>query len=278
MRHISKPDLGKSARELFELCAGDFTDVSRRKRLLELSKSVETDSAHFENKFPNMLTGLLTQDPMENGVTNNEIVKIYNQKFAKQNSIGRQYYDAIMALPPLGICPICGVRVISTLDHYLPKTKYSTLVVSPNNLIPVCRDCNTDKSDYYFSKTSASPLHPYFDDIDDIQWLIAIPKENRTVAFEVQASELCDQVLNKRVANNFKLYKLGPLYSKKAAQVIADEIGYWDKMSKKKRGIRNLKEYFQSRLESVELNRSSFWQVAFFKGLIEHIDIVAQWL
>ena len=73
-------------------------------------------------------------------VTSVEMKKVYDEKFAKAETVGRTYYDAIMAQVERGICPICGVRLASTLDHYLPKAKVPTLSVTPSNLIPACRD------------------------------------------------------------------------------------------------------------------------------------------
>ena len=61
---------------------------------------------------------------------------------------GRKYYDKIKAIPKYSKCPFCGVGIVSTLDHYLPKTKYPTYALTPVNLIACCADCNKNKKSF----------------------------------------------------------------------------------------------------------------------------------
>jgi hypothetical protein len=48
-----------------------------------------------------------------------EMKSLYKDTFSRKGSKARHIYDAIKNAPQNGICPICGQRVISTLDHYL---------------------------------------------------------------------------------------------------------------------------------------------------------------
>ena len=75
------------------------------------------------------------------------MVRVYDGRMAAQGSPGRTIYDAIKLASPNGLCPLCGQRVVATLDHYLPKSRYAALAVNPANLIPACSDCNKAKSD-----------------------------------------------------------------------------------------------------------------------------------
>lgn len=63
------------------------------------------------------------------------------------------------------ICPSCGeLGRPNTLDHYLPKTTYPHLCITPVNLFPMCDACQLAKG----SKVgdAVSPrffIHPYYD-------------------------------------------------------------------------------------------------------------------
>lgn len=43
-------------------------------------------------------------------------------------------------------CPLCGVNLCNTMDHFIPQTSYPLFVVHPLNLIPSCDTCNKEKS------------------------------------------------------------------------------------------------------------------------------------
>ncbi|TGA97710.1 hypothetical protein E4665_11460 [Sporolactobacillus shoreae] len=74
-------------------------------------------------------------------------MKVYTQKMVPKSQLGRPYYDLFLSLPPNEKCPYCGQKKVSTLDHFLPKSVYTPLIVTPTNLVPSCKDCNTEK--YY---------------------------------------------------------------------------------------------------------------------------------
>ena len=65
------------------------------------------------------------------------------------------------------ICPMCGGPGTGTLDHYLPKEKYSEFSLFSKNLIPSC-SCNTLRKSTV--RGVASPervIHPCYDDFLD---------------------------------------------------------------------------------------------------------------
>ena len=153
MQHLERPEIGLTARDIYDICVRDFSDMTRVENLLTASDIVDANSRSYDVEFPNNLFGLETNDPVMNGISKDDMINVYKQKFVPVGSIGRRFYDAIMAQANLGICPICGVRTVSNLDHFLPKTNYATLVVTPCNLVPSCRDCNTDKKQLHIYNT-----------------------------------------------------------------------------------------------------------------------------
>lgn len=64
-----------------------------------------------------------------------------------------------------GACPVCGRDALGTLDHYLPKAKYSEFSFFSKNLVPACNRCNNSRGN--LTKGGAEPqrpVHPYYDD------------------------------------------------------------------------------------------------------------------
>lgn len=70
-------------------------------------------------------------------------------------------------------CPYCGISESSTLDHYLPKERYSEFSVFPKNLVPSCSVCNTRKRNRILDKNTKVRmfLHPCYDVIPDLAFL-----------------------------------------------------------------------------------------------------------
>lgn len=87
------------------------------------------------------------------------------------------------------ICPICGLRQCSQMDHHAPRAlnrfpEYSSHL---SNLIPLCGNCNETKHDYWIEKENGVDkriwFNPYFDILPDfdifishIEILSSIPK------------------------------------------------------------------------------------------------------
>ncbi len=49
-------------------------------------------------------------------------------------------------------CPLCGVRDVTDLDHYAPRSIFPEYSVHPKNLIPTCHECNTVKDNVWLTK------------------------------------------------------------------------------------------------------------------------------
>ena len=277
MKNLGKPELEVNAKDIFELCARGYNDQVLVRGLLECSKNIEDDSRSFESCFPDDLCGVQRIQQFTNGITNKQMKDLYKSKFAKINSPGRKYYDLILSSPRGKICPFCGERIVRNLDHYLPESLYSTLVVTPSNLIPICSDCNYDKRAYEFEKPEDAPLHPYYDCIDGEIWLYAKPLQHQVVKYYVDCPEKWNETLKSRVGNHLILFKLDQFYALKASQEIADEIGLWKRIIEKT-DLSQLVDYLNTSKSCVEENYQNSWKAALYRGLLSNIDSVLGWL
>jgi hypothetical protein len=96
-------------------------------------------------------------------LTKRSLMNLYDEGVVKNSGQPRKIYDEILVAAQ-GSCPYCaGIGNPRTLDHYLPKSKFPALSVHPHNLIPACRDCNTDAGAGFSDLEVEQPIHPYFD-------------------------------------------------------------------------------------------------------------------
>lgn len=114
-----------------------------------------------------------------NLLTNEEMVKLYDEYFAKQRKPARRFYEKIInnAKNPNIRCPFCGgIGEPNELDHFLPKSDFGYYSIFPYNLIPICKDCNQKyKKTFYPTEKNNQLIHPYLDNdcFFDEQWLFA---------------------------------------------------------------------------------------------------------
>lgn len=154
-------------------------------------------------------------------VTRGDFKALYNNQLSRSNSTARQFYDQIRVSAPNGICPYCGFGNVETLDHFLPKSNYSSLSILPLNLVPSCSDCNKTKNDGPVTFTSISS-HPYFEDdcvIRD-QWLHAsFTKSSKPIVnFFAAPPASWPKSTASRIINHFKMFRLASRYATQAIE------------------------------------------------------------
>ncbi|SFO86702.1 HNH endonuclease [Hydrogenimonas thermophila] len=139
------------------------------------------------------------------------------------NKEPRKIYNKLISLAPLDRCPYCGIGQVSTLDHYLPKSKFPTFSVLPYNLVPSCKDCNTGKGQSFTTVKEEQTLHPYYDDFTKEQWLFAEVQKTSPVSvkFFVKAPNKWDDTDKKRLESHFKNYNLAKRFAIEASNELA---------------------------------------------------------
>jgi hypothetical protein len=151
------------------------------------------------------------------------MTKVYNDKLVKKGQPGRPYYERLRLSAKNNICPFCNQRVVTTLDHILPKSKYPTFAISPVNLTPACADCNKFKDTYEPNRPEEELLHPYFDNISSVQYLFSELKETDppSLIFNIQTSDP-ETIIEKRLKKHFSIFKLNELYISNSAQELSN--------------------------------------------------------
>lgn len=195
-----------------------------------------------------------------------ELIKVYTNRMAKEGAPGRPVYDALKLAA--GRCPLCGHRPVTTLDHYLPKTLYPLLCVTPTNLVPACSDCNKAKSDNSFPAAADQPLHPYFDNADEDEWLKAevVHGKPPALVFFANPPRHWTADLADRVRHHFEVFELAELYGSQAAAELA-EIAYYLARVHDAGGEQAVKEYLDLIAASRAKVNRNHWRTATYRAL-----------
>ena len=276
MKNLPTPLSDTNAEEIFEECVSAYRDKTKVATLLKCKDLVRLDSELYDKVIPGKIEQF-QQSSLPDDVAKIDIIKVYTNKFVAEKSPGRKYYNIIREQAKLNICPICGIRPVKNLDHYLPKAKYPTLSVTPNNLIPSCRDCNMDKRDSASCDSQNIPVHLYFDDIPNEPWLYVTVGDNLEILYYISCPKTVDKGVRKRLEKHLEFYDLHELYSSHASSQIADSINMWKKVMFQS-GEQALKLSLEDECESAEKNDLNSWKSALYRGLINNFDKVKSYI
>lgn len=274
MRAIAAPNY--NIQDVYLTCITSIADESVRNRL-DLAKN-EIVAAGLDYKTRAENKQLYTIPPNNCGndetalcsVTKNELKGIYSSHMVGKTKPARIIYDSLLSQAPLGRCPLCGFGHASTLDHYLPKSKFPQFSILPLNLIPSCKDCNTGKGTITAILAEEQSLHPYFDQDEFIntQWLYAevIHTTPATVRFFASPPESWDHISKARAHSHFNDFKLASRYSIEASNNLAclreSLLCYRELL-----GADGIKSHLTIEAQSHASQHRNSWQTAMFQAL-----------
>lgn len=278
MRKLKIPSLAGKDKEIYIECASDF--IHNRKYAdiaLSYVDGVEKCSNKYTAYVPKNIVGFLHINICDE---EKEIInKVYEQKFAPKGSIGRKYYDSIIGNAK-GRCPICGGGKLKNLDHFLPKSKYPLLCVTPINLIPTCRDCNMEKGataseDYY-----EIPFHPYLEIMND-EWVECDLSFYPDKTFSIKFKNGFDASLNpdmwRKYEAHMRINDLAATFNSRAEEELENIGG----MYKKELLVCGEKELELSLIEmkdSAEEIDVNSWKSALYRALLRRSIEFFEWL
>lgn len=163
-----------------------------------------------------------TQSVIDN-VSKDDFVKLYTDYMVKGEDLPRNVYNIIRAYSN-GLCPLCGIAVVTTVDHYLPKARYPVFSICLNNLVPACDTCNKGKGSSVYKTKKSQPLHPYFSPSHFYRtdWIKANVLKTIPLSFIFYADppEDWSPTDQERAKNHFKDFDLGNKYSVNASQFL----------------------------------------------------------
>ncbi len=208
-----------------------------------------------------------------NKVTFKDIEKVYSNYFVEKpgsTKIGRVIYYSILANAEYNLCPYCSHREVNTLDHYLPKSQFITFAITPINLLPCCTDCNKEKLDTFSLKKESMLVHPYFENVDDFNWLHCVVKENVwPITFQYSISNnIQNKELESRIQYQFILLGLGKLYGDNAGREFNRRVKSLVKEYNSKKS-EEVSRFLEDNIESYKVAGRNSWQTKMFEALKE---------
>lgn len=268
--------LNIDSREVYEICIKSIDDVDLRARLEKLSDFILYTAHDYHAKacseqlFTIQSNSLGNDERVHGEVTKRELKLVYSTHMVAKGKPARKIYDQILSLAPIGRCPFCGLGYASTLDHYLPKNSYPQLSVTPENLVPSCKDCNTGKGSGLPLSAGEQCLHPYFDHKAFIseQWLFARVATTTplSVTYYVNPPQLWSEISKERVIYHFSSFGLARRYSIEAANEIASRQHHFDEIVEKY-GSSILVEMLEGEALSHSKLHVNSWQTALYQAL-----------
>lgn len=256
----------EKSEDVFKLCISKIRKPCLRKRLSDGEQEIKNAAIIFKKRVVDSELYLIPMNKTINNVSAEEMVKVYVNSMVKKGQPGRPFYDKLLSMPKHGKCPLCGHRLVSTIDHHLPKKHYPIYSVIPINLIPACKDCNTIKDASIPSKSEEETIHPYFDNIDSETWLKARLLKNGVVEFYVDTPSSWEEVLSKRINHHFKILKLARLFSLESANELAN-INYNLKRLHTLGGATFVKNHLVEQAESRSDFHLNSWETALYTTL-----------
>lgn len=269
MIKLKKPKFNQ--KDIISDCISNMEDGISKQRIIDSKDEITRKSIEYDKKAcVGELSHISVPDVLSGGATKEDMTKLYERKFVPKGEGGRKYYDAIKLLSPNNRCPYCAQREVSTLDHYLPKSKYPTYAVTPYNLVPSCANCNTNKSDDSIGCREEEMIHPYYDDFASEKWIVANMIEEEPIAFEfrVQCPEDWENTKKIRAQKHFEKFQLNKLYKPYASEEFRacfNRIIRLYKRGGKELAIEDLKEH----IEDKEVIRLNTWQAAMYQAIID---------
>ena len=121
-----------------------------------------------------------------------------------------------------------------------------------------------------------APLHPYYEDVDEIEWLcakITISEDTFVATYFINSLIECYKPeLYTRLCNHFTIYKLAMAYSTQATTEIAENLQFW-KEKYFEWGELEFVNYLKDCLRSKEKHQKNTWNTALLRALINDISI-----
>lgn len=265
MRKLNPPTY--SLKTILELCADNVQDRGLAMRLLgSVDALLLAEASYKELGKTNDLFTIAPTDSVDEWVSRDEMETLYTQTFARKDGPTRAIYDAIRANSPGGLCPLCNQRPVSTLDHHLAKSVHANFSVSPINLVPACKDCNTDSRVRKPAIKVEQTLHPYFDSVDEEIWLTAqlIPGMPPSLIFSSTPPAHWNADIQAIVRKHFEVFGLGELYATHAAGELVNI--FFDIVSKPWTP-ETLKAHLEEQAENRRKMIRNSWQAAVYDGL-----------
>ncbi len=169
------------------------------------------------------------------------------------------------------ICQYCHVKSTNALDHYFDKNHSYELAIFPDNLIPICTNCNSKKQNNSF-------VYPYFGILEKNNWLKCTINTNKTFSFSIDkdiATNNFDRSILNDLENQFNYLNVFERYISNGQAMVAENIATMNELKKigmcpklAKKIIKNK----NSDPKKILFKRTEFYKVSILEAIIDGFD------
>ena len=222
MYSLEKPII--SYAEVLDACISGVTDPIAKLELSKAKLALLNLAADYDRQGnASALYALNKTEHIYSDEFSESLKKLYSGQFRRLNALARDFYNKLVNSVPHKRCPMCGVGTVTTLDHYLPISKFSHFSVLPLNLLPACKDCNTNKLSRIPVASGEQTLHCYFDNFEGGRWLHAVLNELEppVISYYVAAPITLGPFAQERLSVHLQALKLHVLFSSNASNELS---------------------------------------------------------
>lgn len=283
MIRLILPDSIPSHSKVIDLCCE--RDVNYKQHVLNnqnflINKGNDYESYSRANNLY-MFNNILPKSTHITGSLENEhMVKLYEYCLCRCGC-GDVYNTIInLAKSPLIQCPFCGgIGDPTQLDHFLPKTRYGHFSVLPYNLIPICKDCNTEyKKEFFPISKDEQLIHPYLDDdcFFNEQWLYAEyiddGTELGTINYLANPPNTWSNDKKEKILFHFKTFNLANRFATKSVSDLSDILI----TMKKYKGIISMDDFVKCSIDSIleTESKANHWKKALLQAVKDKISVI----
>lgn len=205
-------------------------------------------------------------DSVAGSLTGTNLKKLYTYNFYRS-----LHYDEIRSSSD--ICPYClSEDRPKTLDHFLPKSNFYEYSILPLNLVPACRDCNSErKRDFIPKSLEELFIHPYldFDCFFNEQWIdieVVIMDDIEAIRYYPNPPEEWSPLNRKRAKKFFYKMELDTIFlnrSKHEFKTLKKRIERCKNNGQSQRTIRDELKQDSESWKEVSVNH---WKVVLFNN------------
>jgi 5-methylcytosine-specific restriction endonuclease McrA len=148
-----------------------------------------------------------------------------------------------------GRCPLCGFGEASTLEHYLPQSRYPEFSVFALNLIPACARCNLLKGDAIGITPATQCLHAFFHELPPFAVLfcsVDIEAGAALVRYRLRTNRPINANLLARATYHFEKLRLGDRFRRESLIEIGDRRSTFEEYVGPHNRFQNLRKYLRS--------------------------------
>jgi hypothetical protein len=159
-------------------------------------------------------------------------------------------------------CYLCGASFVYSvaLDHFLPRSHFATLSITPQNLIPICNSCNSHKYNKYCKDDEPKYFHPYYEEMWN-DWLEVEVFLMPTVSFTFHSKNSLDSNIKIRLDKLLSDIKLKKKLSDNSVQYIEVFFKHFENKE-----AREIQDFLMVEIMDAEKNKSEPWKLPVLKA------------